>query len=189
MPSSECRSASARVRLSHPLVLLAAILKEAVRKGWLSSNPAAERRLKAPRPTRAFLEPDEFLSLIEAAGELDKSRLPATLERAREVAQLRRQGLKMREIAKRLGISMATVSRMSRIAEERPSQTPLPRRAIVATLGAAGLRVGELCALNWADLDFAHTRINVCDAKTPAGVRQVDMSPWLRVSCSATASR
>jgi integrase len=50
----------------------------------------------------------------------------------------------------------------------------------VATLGAAGLRVGELCALNWADVDFAHTRINVRDAKTPAGVRMIEMSPWLR---------
>ena len=166
--------------INKTLVLLAAILKEAVRKGWLSSNPAAERRLKAPRPTRPFLEPDEFLSLVEAAGDLDQSRLPTTLERAREVAQLRRQGLKMREVARRLRISMATVSRMSRIAEEKPSQTPLPRRAIVATLGAAGLRVGELCALTWADLDFAHTRISVRDAKTPAGIREVDMSPWLR---------
>jgi integrase len=161
-------------------VLLAAILNEAVRKGWLSSNPAAGRRLKAPRPTRPYLEPDEFLSLVDAAGDLDMTRQPATLERAREVAQLRSQGLKMREVAKRLGMSMATVSRMSRIAEEKPSQKPLQRRAVVATLGAAGLRVGELCALNWGDLDFAHGRINVRNAKTPAGVREVDMSPWPR---------
>src|SRR5436853_6749599 len=69
---------------------------------------------------------------------------------------------------------------MCQIACERPMQTPLPRPAIVATLGAAGLRVGELCALNWGDVDFAHARINVRDAKTPAGIRQVDMSPWLR---------
>jgi integrase len=172
--------ASIAGRCNKTLVLLAAILKEAMRKGWLSSNPATERRLKAPRPTRPFLEPDEFLSLVDAASDLDKSRLPATLERARQVAQLRRQGLKMREVAERLRISMATVSRMSRIAEERPPKTPLPRRAIVATLGAAGLRVGELCALNWADVDFAHTRINVRDAKTPAGVRMIEMSPWLR---------
>ena len=75
--------------INKTLVLLAAILKEAVRKGWLSSNPATERRLKAPRPTRPFLEPDEFLSLVDAASDLDKSRLPATLERARQVAQLR----------------------------------------------------------------------------------------------------
>lgn len=85
----------------------------------------------------------------------------------------------MREV-KRLGISMATLSRMARIADEEPSQRPLPRRAIVPTLGAAGLRVGELCALDWADLDFAHTRIKVRDAKTPAGVREIEMSPWLR---------
>ena len=166
--------------INKTLVLLAAILKEAVRKGWLSSNPATERRLKAPRPTRPFLEPDEFLSLVDAASDLDKSRLPATRKRAREVARLRSQGLKMREVAKRLQVSMATVSRMARIAEEEPPRTPLPRRAIVATLGAAGLRAGELCALNWADLDFAHTRIKVRDAKTPAGVREIEMSPWLR---------
>ncbi|HEX5980683.1 MAG TPA: hypothetical protein VFY52_06300, partial [Thermoleophilaceae bacterium] len=106
--------------INKTLVLLAAILKEAVRKGWLSSNPATERRLKAPRPTRPFLEPDEFLSLVDAASDLDKSRLPATRKRAREVARLRSQGLKMREVAKRLQVSMATVSRMARIAEEEP---------------------------------------------------------------------
>jgi integrase len=166
--------------INKTLALLSAILEEAVQKGWLPSNPAAKRRLKAPRPFRPFLEPDEFLSLVHGASELDKSRLPATIKRAHEVARLRDEGLKMRDVAKRLGISMATVSRMARIAEETPSQTSLPRRAIVATLGAAGLRVSELCALDWADLDFAHTRINVRDAKTAAGVRRVEMSPWLR---------
>jgi integrase len=54
-----------------------------------------------------------------------------------------------------------------------------PRRAIIATLGCAGLRNTEACDLNIADLDFAHGVIHVRDAKTAAGIRQVHMTPWL----------
>ncbi|MGA2928798.1 MAG: site-specific integrase [Solirubrobacteraceae bacterium] len=54
------------------------------------------------------------------------------------------------------------------------------RRAILATLGCAGLRNSEVCALDVADLDFAHGVIHVRDSKTEAGVRQVNMTPWLR---------
>jgi integrase len=53
------------------------------------------------------------------------------------------------------------------------------RRAILATLGCAGVRNSEVCELNLGDLDFAHGVIHVRDAKTEAGVRQVNMTPWL----------
>ncbi len=52
-----------------------------------------------------------------------------------------------------------------------------PRRAIIATLGCAGLRNTEVCELNLGDLDFAHGVIHVRDAKTEAGIRQVHMTP------------
>jgi integrase len=53
------------------------------------------------------------------------------------------------------------------------------RRAIIATLGCAGLRNTEVCELDLGDLDFAHGVIHVRDAKTEAGIRQVHMTPWL----------
>jgi integrase len=43
----------------------------------------------------------------------------------------------------------------------------------------AGLRVGELCALRWRDVDLASGRIVVAGAKTDAGVRKVDLLPLL----------
>jgi hypothetical protein len=57
--------------INKTLVLRAAILKEAVRMGWLSSNPATERRLNAPRPNRPFLEQERPIaaSALRRGGE------------------------------------------------------------------------------------------------------------------------
>ena len=45
--------------------------------------------------------------------------------------------------------------------------------------GALALRNTELCDLDWRELVFAHRKIRVADAKTPAGVREVAMTPRL----------
>ena len=52
-------------------------------------------------------------------------------------------------------------------------------RALLATMILAGLRVGELCALRWADVDLASGKLRVADAKTDAGQRVIDVSPGL----------
>jgi integrase len=54
------------------------------------------------------------------------------------------------------------------------------RRALIATLVYAGLRIGEATALRWRDVDLANGRISVGDAKTEAGIRLVDILPALR---------
>ncbi|UJA21495.1 site-specific integrase [Thermoleophilia bacterium SCSIO 60948] len=54
------------------------------------------------------------------------------------------------------------------------------RAAALATLGFAGLRVGELLALRWRDVDLANGAIQVRQSKTSAGVRRVDIQPELR---------
>ncbi|MFL5856999.1 MAG: tyrosine-type recombinase/integrase [Solirubrobacteraceae bacterium] len=122
--------------INKTLALLAAILDDAVERGWLATNPARgrRRRLKAPRPHGTFLEPDELNSLLEAAGQLE---------------------------------------------EQARSDQKVARREILATLALAGLRVTELCQMTWKQLDFAHARIQIPDAKTPAGIREVDMTPLL----------
>src|SRR3954470_786913 len=51
------------------------------------------------------------------------------------------------------------------------------RRPLLATLAFAGLRVGELLALTWRDVDLAGGRIRVRQSKTEAGVRSVDLQP------------
>ena len=61
-------------------------------------------------------------------------------------------------------------------ARQRPGQ----RRALVATLAFAGLRIGELLALTWQDVDLARGTITVRRSKTDAGERVVDILPVLR---------
>jgi integrase len=53
------------------------------------------------------------------------------------------------------------------------------RRTLLATLVFAGLRIGELTALRWRDVDLAGNRITVHMSKTDAGVRQIDLLPVL----------
>ena len=50
------------------------------------------------------------------------------------------------------------------------------RRPMVAVMAKSGLRVGEVCALRWRSVDAAHQRLVIEQAKTAAGVREVDLS-------------
>jgi integrase len=59
------------------------------------------------------------------------------------------------------------------------------RRALLATLAFAGLRVGELLALRWADVNLASGKILVRQSKTTAGVRTVDAQPELHDELAA----
>ena len=65
-------------------------------------------------------------------------------------------------------------------AERTRSNDPGGRRAMLATLTLAGLRIGELLALRWRDVDLATGKPRVGEAKTDAGRRTVDLSPALR---------
>lgn len=53
------------------------------------------------------------------------------------------------------------------------------RRALLATLTFAGLRIGEALSLRWRDVDLARGTITVRAAKTDAGVRIVNILPAL----------
>ncbi len=53
------------------------------------------------------------------------------------------------------------------------------RRALLATLTFAGLRIGEALALRWRDVDLERGTIVVRVAKTDAGMRSVNMLPVL----------
>ncbi len=59
------------------------------------------------------------------------------------------------------------------------------RRALLSTLVFAGLRIGELTALQWRDVDLAGSRLTVRASKTDAGMRQVDLLPALRDELAA----
>jgi integrase len=64
--------------------------------------------------------------------------------------------------------------------DAKPEARTAGRRALIATLIYAGLRIGEATALTWQDIDLANGRISVGDAKTEAGIRLVDILPALR---------
>jgi integrase len=54
------------------------------------------------------------------------------------------------------------------------------RRAALAALSLGGFRISELCALRCSHVDLARARFKLPDAKTSKGIREVEMTLWLR---------
>ena len=65
-------------------------------------------------------------------------------------------------------------------AEAPTNRQGLGRRAMVATLGVAGFRIGEMMDLRVAQVDLQRCRFKLVDAKTDAGVREVEITLYLR---------
>lgn len=124
--------------INETLNLLAQVLELAVEYGHIQFNPARgrRRRLKAARPKRTWLEPEQIKPLLDATV----------------------RGL-------RGGKTM-----------------PDPKmHALFATAICTGLRIGELLALRWQDVNLAQGRLTVIDSKTEAGTgREIDLWPELR---------
>jgi integrase len=167
--------------INKTLQTLARILDEAEDGDWIDRNPARGRRMREPRERRrrpGALDLDEFLSLLEAASELDNTRhSPRTLERAHTVRALRDHArLEWKAIAKRLKVATSTAHYLYSCRDyEGDSLVVGRRRAVIMTLGLAGPRVSELCELDNQDVDLAKTRLVVKDSKTEAGVRDIDI--------------
>lgn len=53
------------------------------------------------------------------------------------------------------------------------------RRGAIATLAVLGLRISELCDVLCEHVDLERARLTVPDAKTPKGVREVEIPVWL----------
>jgi integrase len=163
--------------------LLAMILDEAVRRPDidLAANPARDKKLRVKIPKRTvrdWLEPDEVMTQFEAAEEVDDPVRPETERKACEVRRLRDQeGLTINQIAQQLKMSEGGVCWLH--ARHKP-RIVSRRRAIIATLSASGTRNTELCLLRWQDFDFQRSKIRIPASKTNRGVREIDMTPWLR---------
>jgi integrase len=165
------------------LHLLSEILARAVREGLLARNPAAgeDLRLEVRREKKYGLELDEAMALVEAAGALDQRPAPSD-ELRRRILEMRAGRVTWKALAAELGIAESTAIYHAKRADERP----MPRyRPVVATLTLAGLRVSELCALNCEHVDLARRELRVLDAKTPAGVRRVDIHDDLQDELAA----
>lgn len=165
------------------LHLLSELLARAVREGLLARNPAEgdDLRLEVRRDKKYGLELDEAMSLVDAAGALDQRPRPKDELRCR-IASMRATGKPWKAIGAELDIAESTAIYHAKRAAERP----MPRyRPVVATLTLAGLRVSELCALNCEHVDLARRELRVLDAKTPAGVRRVDVHDDLQDELAA----
>jgi integrase len=126
------------------------------------------------------LDVEEFVTLLEAADQLDQRHTPATLEKAEQVRLLRDRGeLEWKAIAARLEVAPTTAMYLYGCQRNEDGPTCGVRRAIIATLGLAGPRVSELCALDVQDVVLAKARFLIRHSKTQAGVREVDIHPRL----------
>lgn len=73
--------------------------------------------------------------------------------------------------------------------EAREDRRHIPRRAIIATLVFAGLRIDEALSLRWGDVDLANRRLYVADSKTDAGTRYVPLMAPLHDELTAWRKR
>lgn len=169
--------------INHSIDVLSLILQKAVRRRAiaLTSNEARDPSLRVPVPKRTvrdWLEADEFMLLLEAAARIDSPVKPSTLRKAAEVRRLRDEcQMSVKATARRLRMSEGGVCYLY---ARRPVPFVSQRRTIVAILGASGARNTEVCLLRPEDLDFVHHKIRVHKSKTRAGMREIDMTPWLR---------
>jgi integrase len=165
------------------------ILDEAEDAGWVERNVARGRRTREPlerRRNRGVLDVEEFATVLTAASQLDGRHSPATMEKAERARLLRDHvGLEWKAIAASLRVAPTTAIYLYGYAEPEDGPTCGPRRAVIATLGMAGPRVGELCALNNQDVSLTKARFQIRDAKTDAGVRPVDIHPALLAELTA----
>ena len=102
--------------------------------------------------------------------------------RGRKIAD-RKQKRSSLETAPQIAALLSAAEKLD--SEAAINRMHVSRRAVVATLVFAGLRIGELCALRWRDVDLASGWLTVRESKTEAGSRTVKMRAALRDELTA----
>jgi integrase len=171
-------------RINQAIRLLGQILDRGVESEHylIDRNPAKGRsglRMKTlPKPPRNHLEADEVLSLIQAADLVDQGLSPTSVRNAKLACELRAAGKSWAQIAETMGCSEATAIYRSRI---KPQANPSrKRRTMIVMLSLTGTRAGEHTELDWSRVDETHGRLILEDSKTAAGIREIQMSPFVR---------
>ena len=159
------------------------------RRDYVRSGRALHRR-QAHRGQAALTTVDQY----------DRTLLAAILEGAVERELIARnpargRGRRVRERAPRRSyLETATqIEALLKAAGEldqqaHPACQHIERRAMLATLTFAGLRIGELCALRWRDVDLAGGWLHT-GSKTDAGWRRVKIRGALRDEMLAVRGR
>ena len=156
------------------------VLKEAKRRRLIDHNPLDDSDcfLRAPAPSRSFLEVVQIEALLDAARSLDGEQPGLT---GRQVAAIRADERPATHVGREFGVSETLIRRIRRgeIWKE-DVRRHVARLPLVATLVLAGPRVSELCRLDSpADIDLAGRRVRIPRVKTDAGERVVPMVPAL----------
>jgi integrase len=136
---------------------------------------AAAKLAEKPRPlsARSINATITLLGMIlEAAVDRELIGRNAARGRGRKVRERapRRTYL---ETAEQIAALLDAAGELDRAA--RADRRHVERRAILATMTFAGLRIGELCALRWRDVDLTGGWLSVGEAKTDAGRRRVKL--------------
>jgi hypothetical protein len=141
---------------------LGSILDEAIEDEHIERNPArgSRTRIRAPKPARTFLEMDELVALIDAAGDEDGPLTPALnasterLDGTRaEVARAIGHGMRPRDVARTLGLAKATVGyHLARLGAELPPEYAILKSfaELERTPGVPGLDLPGLDAVSIA---------------------------------------
>ncbi|HEX2703766.1 MAG TPA: site-specific integrase [Solirubrobacteraceae bacterium] len=140
---------------------------------YRATKLAEDKPLSASSINRTLTRLAQILEVAVEYGYLDRN--PARGKRRRVKAS--KPAPIWLDQASQIEALLDAAGRLDRKARE---DRQVPRRAILATLVYAGLRIGELLDLRWRDVDFAAGRITVRASKTDAGRRQVDLLPVLR---------
>jgi integrase len=128
----------------------------------------------APSSINKFIE--TLSAILEVAVEYEHiDRNPANGKRRRLHA-----GKPKRAYLDRAEHIAALLDAAGALDREESRRTPAWRRALLAVLVFAGLRIGEALELRWGDLDLASGTLHVRGTKTDAAERTVDLLPVLR---------
>ena len=149
-------------------------------------------RYKATKLAEAVLSPptiNQTLVLLAAILEHARRRRIIVHNAARDAGKLRvRHGARSYlDTAEQITALLDAAGRLDRTA--RSNTRHVERRAIVATLAFSGVRIGELVALRWRDVDLAAAWLTVAGTKTDAGARRVKFRPALHDELAAVRAR
>jgi integrase len=158
------------------------VLADAKRRRIITSVVVdADAKVTASKPSRSFLQVRQAADMLAAARALEDTGRALT---PTEVTAIRRSREPGTHLAAKYGVSDSLIGRVRRSDIYRPGrrQADVARRAPLAVLLGAGLRVGELCALQALDVNMRAGLIVVRrDAtKTDAGERTIPMLPLVR---------
>jgi integrase len=131
------------------------------------------RRLGTTTINKTLVLLGSILAVAEERGLLDRN--PLTVNPQRRKAKRERRRPVYLDSAEHIHALLEAASEL----DNAPDALTSGRRAMIATLALAGLRVGEACALNWRDVNLPAGWLYV-GSKTDAGMRDVRMLPALR---------